>query len=188
MGRARIVTACERPSGSWYWPSSHRLSAQTAPNTLTAAERAAGWRLLFDGKTLNGWRGLGYDSVPTAHWRVVNGTIEKLASGNVPKIADGQPLNGGDLMTIDAFHDFELSFQWKVAPGREQRREIQRLRGILAGARVEPRGARVRVSGTRRFAERRQQDPVALGRIALRSHRTERRVMLPPVMLDLRRA
>ena len=93
------------------------IAAQTAPNTLTPAERAAGWRLLFDGKTLKGWRGLGYDSVPTAHWRVVNGTIEKIPSGKVPKIADGQPANGGDLMTIDTFRDFELSFQWKVAPG-----------------------------------------------------------------------
>ena len=93
------------------------IAAQTAPNTLTPAERAAGWRLLFDGKTLKGWRGLGYDSVPTAHWRVVNGTIEKIPSGKVAKIADGQPANGGDLMTIDTFRDFELSFQWKVAPG-----------------------------------------------------------------------
>lgn len=92
-------------------------AAQSAPNTLTPAERAAGWRLLFDGKTLKGWRGLGYDSVPTAHWRVVNGSIEKIASGNVPKIADGQPLDGGDLMTVGTFRDFELSFQWKVTPG-----------------------------------------------------------------------
>src|SRR5690242_11788191 len=44
------------------------LAAQTtvpaALNQLTDAERAAGWRLLFDGKTLKGWRGLGYDTVP----------------------------------------------------------------------------------------------------------------------------
>jgi hypothetical protein len=93
------------------------IVAQTAPNTLTPDERAAGWRLLFDGKTLNGWRGLGYDSVPSAHWRVVNGSIEKIASGNVAKIADGQPATGGDLMTLDTFHDFELSFQWNVTPG-----------------------------------------------------------------------
>ena len=87
------------------------------PNELTATERAAGWRLLFDGKTLNGWRGLGYDSVPTAHWRISNGAIEKIASGMVPKMPDGQPANGGDLMTVDTFGDFELAFQWKVAPG-----------------------------------------------------------------------
>jgi hypothetical protein len=98
----------------------HSLAAQEphrVPNQLTADERAAGWRLLFDGKTLSGWRGLGYDSVPRAHWRVVNGSIEKIASGNASKIPDGQPANGGDLMTIETFGDFELSFEWNVTPG-----------------------------------------------------------------------
>jgi hypothetical protein len=87
------------------------------PNTLTPAERSAGWRLLFDGKTFAGWRGLGYDTVPTAHWVVVDGAIKKIASGNVPRVADGRPLNGGDLMTVDSFADFELSWEWKVTPG-----------------------------------------------------------------------
>src|SRR3954468_15751963 len=87
-----------------------------APNTLTASERADGWRLLFDGKTLAGWRGLGYDSVPTAHWKVVDGAIMKIASGNVPKMPDGQPANGGDLMTTDTFRDFDLIFDWKATP------------------------------------------------------------------------
>ena len=91
--------------------------AAARPNELTAAERAIGWRLLFDGRTLSGWRGLGYDSVPTAHWKVADGAIEKIASGNVPKLADGQPAHGGDLMTVDSFGDFELAFEWKVAPG-----------------------------------------------------------------------
>ena len=86
-------------------------------NALTAAERAAGWRLLFDGKTFKGWKGLGYDSVPTAHWKIANGAIEKIASGKVAKMPDGQPANGGDLMTVDTFGDFELVFQWKVTPG-----------------------------------------------------------------------
>ena len=90
---------------------------QTAVPSLTAAERAAGWRLLFDGRTLAGWRGLGYDSVPTAHWQVDAGTIKKIASGNVPKLPDGQPLYGGDLMTVDTFGDFELTWEWKVTPG-----------------------------------------------------------------------
>src|ERR1043165_2971488 len=88
-----------------------------AQNTLTAAERAAGWRLLFDGKTLNGWRGLGYDSVPTAHWKVVDGSIMKIPTGKVARMPDGQPANGGDLMTIDTFRDFEFAFQWKAVPG-----------------------------------------------------------------------
>jgi hypothetical protein len=93
------------------------LSLLQSPNTLSPAERAAGWRLLFDGKTLSGWRGLGYDTVPTAHWVVVNGAIKKIASGDVPRVADGRPLVGGDLMTVDSFVDFELSFEWKVTPG-----------------------------------------------------------------------
>lgn len=92
-------------------------SAASAQNTLTAAETAAGWRLLFDGKSLAGWRGLGYDSVPTAHWKVVDGAIMKIPSGKVKLMPDGQPAAGGDLMTIDTFGDFELSFQWKATPG-----------------------------------------------------------------------
>ncbi|HEX4628995.1 MAG TPA: DUF1080 domain-containing protein, partial [Gemmatimonadales bacterium] len=87
------------------------------PNTLTAAERAAGWHLLFDGRTLRGWRGVGYDSAPPGHWVIVDGTIKKVASGNVPRAADGRPLSGGDLMTADTFGDFELAWEWKVTAG-----------------------------------------------------------------------
>ena len=86
-------------------------------NQLTPAEKAAGWRLLVDGKTLKGWKGLGYDTVPTAHWMVDNGAIRKIPSGKVPLQPDGQPLHGGDLMTVGDYLNFELSFEWKVAPG-----------------------------------------------------------------------
>jgi hypothetical protein len=47
------------------------------PNTLTSAEQRDGWRLLFDGKTFAGWRGLGYDSIPRAHWKIENASIKK---------------------------------------------------------------------------------------------------------------
>lgn len=85
------------------------------PNRLTPAEQRAGWRLLFDGKTFDGWRGLGYDTVPTAHWKIENGTIRKLADGQVPRLPDGQPAAGGDLMTRDTFRDFELAWEWKIS-------------------------------------------------------------------------
>jgi hypothetical protein len=94
-----------------------RLSASLVPNTLSAAEQRDGWRLLFDGKTFDGWRGLGYDSVPTAHWKIDNGTIRKIANGQVPRLADGQPAAGGDLMTKETFTDFELSWEWKISAG-----------------------------------------------------------------------
>lgn len=96
------------------------LTASTAfaqPNTLTAAERSAGWKLLFDGTTLTGWRGLGYDSIPTAHWKVEDGTIHKIPNGQIPRLADGQPAAGGDLMTIATFQDFEFAWEWKIGPG-----------------------------------------------------------------------
>ncbi len=75
------------------------------------------WRPLFDGETFDGWIGLGQDAVPEGHWQVEEGTIRKVASGNVPVAADGQPLVGGDLMTTDAFGDFAFAFEWKVAEG-----------------------------------------------------------------------
>lgn len=91
--------------------------ANVRANELTKAERAAGWKLLFDGKTLRGWRGLGLDSVPAAHWKVEGAAIKKIPSGAVAKMPDGQPAQGGDLMSEEAFGDFELSWEWKVAPG-----------------------------------------------------------------------
>ena len=47
---------------------------RAAPNMLTATEKAAGWRLLFDGKTLTGWHGLGYKTGEVGLWRVEDGT------------------------------------------------------------------------------------------------------------------
>jgi len=85
------------------------------PNTLTVAERREGWRLLFDGRTFDGWRGLGYDTVPTAHWKIEGGAIKKSANGQVPRMPDGQPAAGGDLMTRDTFRDFELTWDWKIS-------------------------------------------------------------------------
>ena len=98
-------------------PLSHSngVSEESLVNVLSPSERRAGWRLLFDGSTFHGWRGLGYDSVPTAHWRIENGAIRKLADGDVPRLPDGQPAAGGDLMTVDTFRDFELSFDWKIS-------------------------------------------------------------------------
>ena len=87
-----------------------------ATNQLSPAERAAGWTLLFDGTSFAGWRGLGYRSVPTEHWTIENGAIKKIASGKVPVQADGQPKEGGDLMTERTYRDFELSWDWKITP------------------------------------------------------------------------
>jgi hypothetical protein len=77
-----------------------------APNTLTAAEAAAGWELLFDGKTLDGWRGYRREQLPDAGWEVKDGTLRTVARAK-----------STDLVTRKTFRDFELTWEWRVAPG-----------------------------------------------------------------------
>ncbi len=89
----------------------------TAANTLTQAEQEAGWTLLFDGTSFDGWTGLGRDSIPKGHWKILDGTIRKVESGEVPTAPDGQPLEGGDIMTTDTYRDFELKLEWKASEG-----------------------------------------------------------------------
>ena len=71
-------------------------------NTLTAAEQAAGWKLLFDGSTTNGWRGYKAESVPAA-WHVEDGTLTKQAGTE-------------DIITTDKYGNFDLQLDWQLAP------------------------------------------------------------------------
>jgi len=93
------------------------MAAPAAPNQLTAAERAAGWRLLFDGRSLAGWRGLGYPGIPEGHWTVEDGAIKKVATSKVAPGPNGRRPSGGDLMTTSTFGDFELGWEWKISAG-----------------------------------------------------------------------
>lgn len=72
-------------------------------NQLSPAEKADGWKLLFDGNSLSGWRG--YKSETPAGWTVQNGVLS-LATGRK-----------GDLVTQQEFGDFELALDWKIAAG-----------------------------------------------------------------------
>lgn len=79
------------------------FSAVAAQDTLTAEERAAGWRLLFDGRTPTGWRGYKQQTMPDG-WTVVDGTLTKSSAT-------------GDIITTDQFADFELELEWKLSRG-----------------------------------------------------------------------
>lgn len=79
-------------------------------NQLTEAEQKAGWKLLFDGKTLTGWRGF-HSQTPPASWGVADGCITK------PKTTGENRQGGGDLITVDEFENFELSIEWKLQKG-----------------------------------------------------------------------
>jgi hypothetical protein len=77
-------------------------------NTLTKKEKAENWKLLFDGKTANGWvngDGSAVTAAPRA-WEVVNGamTLKKDAKG-------------GDIYTTDEYGDFEFSADFNIEAG-----------------------------------------------------------------------
>ncbi|MED6334772.1 MAG: family 16 glycoside hydrolase [Planctomycetota bacterium] len=76
------------------------------PNSLTEAESAAGWRLLFDGSHTTGWHRHGTDAFPDKGWEVIDGCLVHRAGGG-----------GGDIVTDEQFGLFELEFEWKVAAG-----------------------------------------------------------------------
>jgi 3-keto-disaccharide hydrolase len=85
------------------------------PNELSASEKSAGWKLLFDGKTLEGWHALGYERIPNALWIVEDGAIKHVEKGKGPLQADGQPLAGWDLISENSYRDFELAWEWKIS-------------------------------------------------------------------------
>jgi hypothetical protein len=85
-------TSCARPA-----------AAPPQLNTLTPAESAAGWRLLFDGSTTTGWRNFRSDSI-SAGWQIVDGGLTRTQPG------------AGDIITRDKFKNFELALEWKISP------------------------------------------------------------------------
>jgi 3-keto-disaccharide hydrolase len=78
----------------------------TEPNVLSKEEAEQSWQLLFDGKSLKGWRGFQRKTIPKS-WRVADGALTLTKGGS----------DRGDIRTLDAFDNFELRLQWAVSPG-----------------------------------------------------------------------
>lgn len=83
----------------------------TTNNTLSAAEKKAGWKLLFDGKTTNGWRGAYKDAFPTQGWKIENGELVVVKSNGA------ESRNGGDIITTEQYDNFELTLEARLTPG-----------------------------------------------------------------------
>lgn len=86
-------------------------SAAPGNNTLSAAEAAAGWQLLWDGKTSAGWRSAKADKFPTAGWKMSDGVLTVMENGGAESAA------GGDIITEKRYADFELVADFKITPG-----------------------------------------------------------------------
>jgi hypothetical protein len=80
------------------------IAGGAEPNQLTAQERAAGWRLLFDGKSTDGWQEITGKPFPTNCWTIENACLKAL------------PRKDGfqDIRTKDTFREFELEFDWML--------------------------------------------------------------------------
>ena len=77
-----------------------------AHNSLSNEEKAAGWQLLFDGKTTNGWHMFSKPAMKHA-WKAVNGELTTASSDTTG--------THGDIVTNEVFENYELVFDWKIA-------------------------------------------------------------------------
>ena len=76
-------------------------------NTLTPEEKTAGWQLLFDGRTMAGWKDPARKSPPGDAWVVEDGCLK---AASHPRIVE-------DLVSAGTFGDFDLTFDWRISPG-----------------------------------------------------------------------
>jgi len=106
------------------------LAATQAANALTAEEVKEGWKLLFDGKSVPGWRGLKNREFLKAGWKIENGML--MLHKEINQMGE---VTGGDLITAEQFGDFEFSFQWKLGVSTNS--------GVMYFARGGTGGARV---------------------------------------------
>ena len=74
-------------------------------NALTDAEKAAGWKLLFDGKDLAGWHNFKKEGVRPG-WQVKDGALVCV-----------DPHDAGDIVTTDQFDSFELQLDYNISVG-----------------------------------------------------------------------
>ena len=96
---AALIGGCSSAPG----PETQSMPAPSlgAANSLTPAERSAGWRLLFDGTNMDSWRGYKAAEIPSG-WHVANGELTK-----------DRPVE--DIVSKDEFGDFELQIDWKIS-------------------------------------------------------------------------
>ncbi|QBQ40779.1 3-keto-disaccharide hydrolase [Sphingobacterium psychroaquaticum] len=82
-------------------------NTSTVPNTLSEKESAEGWKLLFDGQSMDQWHVYNKGTIPST-WQVKNGELH----------CDPESTNlRADLVTNEEFENYDLKFEWKLAEG-----------------------------------------------------------------------
>lgn len=108
----RNIRICTANPGDWLRPENPLVpQANAVDNSISEREAREGWKLLWDGKSTNGWRGAKLKSFPAKGWEVNNGVLKVLKSGG------GESTNGGDIVTEKKYRDFELLVDFMITPG-----------------------------------------------------------------------
>lgn len=89
---------------------SNQAQQATEANTLSRQEKKDGWKLLFDGKTKNGWHVYNHNTDGSA-WKVEDGTLFLDPAAKGPDNA-----GGGDLINEQEFENFHFKLEWKLTP------------------------------------------------------------------------
>ena len=104
------VISCNNAENEKTESDSKKTDTVMTANTLTEAQKADGWELLFDGKTTAGWHKYCGDKVGSA-WKIEDGTLHLDTT-----IKDGwQVKDGGDIVTDNEYENFDLKVEWKIA-------------------------------------------------------------------------
>lgn len=80
-------------------------------NTISEREEQEGWKLLWDGKTTDGWRGARLDHFPEKGWVIDDGILKVMSSGGA------EAAFGGDIVTIKKYKNFILKVDFKITEG-----------------------------------------------------------------------
>lgn len=108
----RNIRICTKDVATYATPEARRSPQVNAiDNTLSAREQAEGWKLLWDGKTTEGWRGARLDHFPEKGWSIKNGELI------VQKAGGGESTNGGDIVTTRKYRNFMLSVDFRITNG-----------------------------------------------------------------------
>nr|WP_321407075.1 DUF1080 domain-containing protein [uncultured Carboxylicivirga sp.] len=107
--RWRNITIKEIPADYDFETTAPEISY--LKNTLTKNETADGWKLLWDGKTTQGWRGAKLDDFPANGWTIQDGILSVQSSGGA------ESENGGDIVTTQPYKNFILEVDFKFTKG-----------------------------------------------------------------------
>jgi hypothetical protein len=104
-----LIIACSTQTKKEEAQDSTRVDIPQSPPAMQLSEdqKAAGWKLLFDGQSLNGWRA--FKNQPFNSWEVTDGML------HCKPFEDGKENLRSDLITANQYDNFELQFDWKIS-------------------------------------------------------------------------